>query len=194
MVPRRNEQRLGSAEAATSSWTRPLGLAGATDRRGHGCGPCDGSRLFAGRRDPGARSRAARRRGGKTGHFRRGVHRLPAGKSSHWWGGASSPSSGRSPGIDQQRRMSKDYERMCASGKALVYAAMIRLMTRSLRGGLPVFEDFSYSLVDGVLRSPSHLPPMWMAGRLVPSGSASLKTSWVTGAVSPSPKSRKRNR
>jgi putative transposase len=34
--------------------------------------------------------------------------------------------------IDQQRRMSKDYERLCASGEALVYACMIRLMTRRL--------------------------------------------------------------
>ena len=34
--------------------------------------------------------------------------------------------------IDQQRRMSKDYERSCASGEALVYACMIRLMTRRL--------------------------------------------------------------
>jgi transposase len=34
--------------------------------------------------------------------------------------------------IDQQRRMSKDYERSCASGEALVYTAMIRLMTRRL--------------------------------------------------------------
>jgi putative transposase len=34
--------------------------------------------------------------------------------------------------IDQQRRMSKDYEKLCASGEALVYAAMIRLMTRRL--------------------------------------------------------------
>ena len=35
--------------------------------------------------------------------------------------------------IDQQRRMSLvDYERACASGEALVYAAMIRLMTRWL--------------------------------------------------------------
>ena len=34
--------------------------------------------------------------------------------------------------IEQQRRMSKDYERLCASGEALVYAAMIRLMTRRL--------------------------------------------------------------
>ena len=34
--------------------------------------------------------------------------------------------------IDQQRRMSIDYERLCASGEALVYAAMIRLMTRRL--------------------------------------------------------------
>jgi len=34
--------------------------------------------------------------------------------------------------IDQYRRMSKDYERLCASGEALVYAAMIRLMVRRL--------------------------------------------------------------
>ena len=34
--------------------------------------------------------------------------------------------------IDQNRRMGKDYERLCASGEALVYAAMIRLMTRRL--------------------------------------------------------------
>ena len=35
--------------------------------------------------------------------------------------------------IDHNRRMSKDYERfLCASGEALVYAAMIRLMLRRL--------------------------------------------------------------
>ena len=34
--------------------------------------------------------------------------------------------------IDQNRRMSKDYERICASGEAFVYAAMICLMTRRL--------------------------------------------------------------
>jgi putative transposase len=34
--------------------------------------------------------------------------------------------------LDQNRRMSKDYERLCASGEALVYAAMIRLMMRRL--------------------------------------------------------------
>jgi putative transposase len=34
--------------------------------------------------------------------------------------------------IDQNRRMSEDYERLCASGQALVYAAMIRLMRRRL--------------------------------------------------------------
>jgi transposase len=39
------------------------------------------------------------------------------------------PKGGR---IDQKRRMSKDYERLCASGEALVYAAMIRLMVRRL--------------------------------------------------------------
>jgi putative transposase len=34
--------------------------------------------------------------------------------------------------IDQNRRMSKDYEKLCASGEAFVYAAMIRLMVRRL--------------------------------------------------------------
>jgi putative transposase len=34
--------------------------------------------------------------------------------------------------LSQNRRMSKDYEKLCASGEALVYAAMIRLMTRRL--------------------------------------------------------------
>jgi transposase len=34
--------------------------------------------------------------------------------------------------IDQNRRMSKDYERLCASGEAFVYAAMSRLMARRL--------------------------------------------------------------
>ena len=34
--------------------------------------------------------------------------------------------------IGHNRRMSKDYEKLCASGKALVYAAMSRLMLRRL--------------------------------------------------------------
>jgi putative transposase len=34
--------------------------------------------------------------------------------------------------IEKNRRMSKDYERLCASGEAFVYTAMIRLMTRRL--------------------------------------------------------------
>ena len=34
--------------------------------------------------------------------------------------------------IDHNRRMSKDYERLCVSSEALVYAAMIRLMLRRL--------------------------------------------------------------
>jgi putative transposase len=34
--------------------------------------------------------------------------------------------------IGHNRRMSKDYERLCASGEAFVYAAMIRLMLRRL--------------------------------------------------------------
>ena len=32
----------------------------------------------------------------------------------------------------QNRRMSKDYERLCASAEAFIYAAMIRLMVRRL--------------------------------------------------------------
>jgi putative transposase len=34
--------------------------------------------------------------------------------------------------LSQNRRMSKDYERLCASGEAFVYAAMSRLMARRL--------------------------------------------------------------
>jgi hypothetical protein len=40
------------------------------------------------------------------------------------------------------RRMSKDYERLCATGEAFVYAAMIRFMVRRW----PTHEAFSYSL------------------------------------------------
>jgi hypothetical protein len=32
----------------------------------------------------------------------------------------------------QPRRMAKDYERLCATGEAFVYAAMTRLMVRRL--------------------------------------------------------------
>ncbi len=34
--------------------------------------------------------------------------------------------------LGQNRRMSKDYERLCATGEAFVYAAMSRLMVRRL--------------------------------------------------------------
>jgi transposase len=34
--------------------------------------------------------------------------------------------------LGQNRRMSKDYERLCASAEAFVYVAMIRLMVRRL--------------------------------------------------------------
>ncbi len=37
--------------------------------------------------------------------------------------------------LGQNRRMSKDYERLCASAEAFVYAAMIRLMVRRLACG-----------------------------------------------------------
>jgi putative transposase len=34
--------------------------------------------------------------------------------------------------LSQNRRMSKDYERLCATAEAFIYAAMIRLMVRRL--------------------------------------------------------------
>ncbi len=34
--------------------------------------------------------------------------------------------------LGQTRRMSKDYERLCASAEAFVYVAMIRLMVKRL--------------------------------------------------------------
>jgi transposase len=34
--------------------------------------------------------------------------------------------------ISHNRRMSKDYERLCATGEAFIYAAMMRLMARRL--------------------------------------------------------------
>jgi Transposase DDE domain len=34
--------------------------------------------------------------------------------------------------LSQNRRMSKDYERLCASSEAFLYAAMIKLMVREL--------------------------------------------------------------
>ena len=34
--------------------------------------------------------------------------------------------------LSQNRRMSKDYERLCATGEAFVYVAMMRLMVRRL--------------------------------------------------------------
>jgi transposase len=37
--------------------------------------------------------------------------------------------------LGQNRRMSKDYERLCTRAEAFVYAAMIRLMVRRLARG-----------------------------------------------------------
>jgi len=34
--------------------------------------------------------------------------------------------------LSQNRRMSKDYERLCATSEAFIYAAMTRLMVRRL--------------------------------------------------------------
>jgi hypothetical protein len=48
--------------------------------------------------------------------------------------------------LDHNRRMSKDYERLCASGEAFVYAAMIRLMTRRLACVWGLFIQSLYAL------------------------------------------------
>ncbi len=53
-------------------------------------------------------------------------------------GGFTSPMGGGADllsWLGQNRRMSKDYERLCASAEAFVYAAMIRLMVRRLARG-----------------------------------------------------------
>ncbi len=57
MVLRRHEQRLGSPQAATNSWTRPLGLAAAAHRGGDRCPTA--RRLAAICRPPGSRCAAA---------------------------------------------------------------------------------------------------------------------------------------
>jgi Transposase DDE domain len=43
--------------------------------------------------------------------------------------------------ICHNRRMSKDYERLCATGEALVYAAMTRLMVRWLARAYASFKQ-----------------------------------------------------
>jgi len=45
--------------------------------------------------------------------------------------------------LDRNRRMSKDYERLCATGEAFVYAAMTRLMVRRLARAWEFPNSFS---------------------------------------------------
>ena len=45
--------------------------------------------------------------------------------------------------ICHKRRMSKDYERLCASGEAFVYAAMSRLMVRRISFAHETFKTVS---------------------------------------------------
>jgi putative transposase len=49
--------------------------------------------------------------------------------------------------LGQDRRMSKDYERLCATGEAFVCAAMIRLLVRRLARA----QDLLDSLRRGLL-------------------------------------------
>jgi hypothetical protein len=46
-------------------------------------------------------------------------------RGAGWW-------SGPSPGLCQSRRFCRDYERLCTTSEALIYAAMGRLMIRRL--------------------------------------------------------------
>jgi hypothetical protein len=57
--------------------------------------------------------------------------------------------------LSQNRRMSKDYERLCASAEAFVYAAMIRLMVRRLARD----REFPNSLGRRVLGSSPYPSP-----------------------------------
>jgi hypothetical protein len=75
---------------------------------------------------PGSGPRRRARRSTGRGSCRRGAFRscLAGG----WW---SAPSR-TFAWIGHNRRMARDYERLCATGEAFVYAAMTRLMVRRL--------------------------------------------------------------
>jgi putative transposase len=45
--------------------------------------------------------------------------------------------------LDQNRRMSKDYEWLCATGEASIYVAMTRLMVRRLARAREFSDSFS---------------------------------------------------
>jgi putative transposase len=55
--------------------------------------------------------------------------------------------------ISHNRRMAKDYEGLCATGEAFVYAAMSRLMVRRLA---PVRRSFQTVSRRRILRSSAH--------------------------------------
>jgi putative transposase len=44
--------------------------------------------------------------------------------------------------LAQNRRMSKDYERLCATGEAFIYAAITRLMVRRLARACEFSDSF----------------------------------------------------
>jgi putative transposase len=61
--------------------------------------------------------------------------------------------------ISHNRRMAKDYERLCATGEAFIYVAMSRLMVRRLARCIGVSRqslegEFCEVRLDGVLGSP----------------------------------------
>ncbi len=55
-----------------------------------------------------------------------------AGRQQREWFGGATDGWRIFSWLSQNRRMSKDYERLCASAEAFVYAAMVRLMVRRL--------------------------------------------------------------
>jgi putative transposase len=56
--------------------------------------------------------------------------------------------------LSQNRRMSKDYERLCSTSESFVYAAMSRLMVRRLTRSRTFSDSFRAGLLGSLLCSP----------------------------------------
>ena len=87
MVLRRDEQRLEQRAATANPGAWAPGMDAPAHRTGDREPPRDGQRLSEGGGAGGPRPRAAGDTGGKTGHFRRGVHRLGRSTPGHHGGG-----------------------------------------------------------------------------------------------------------
>ena len=102
MVLRRDEQRLEQRAATVNPGAWAPGMDAPAHRTGDREPPRDGQRLSEGGGAGGPRPRAAGDTGGKTGHFRGGVHRLGRSTPGHHGGGIDRRRS-TGPGADGQR-------------------------------------------------------------------------------------------